>query len=147
MSSLPDPLRDLGLILDLVPTIVWVMARDGELSYINEFGRERLGLHVDPGTKVSLLDCIHPADRRRAEAQWSGPRSHGDGWSGEFRVRSAGEDARRMLLTSRAVPGPTGALAGWVGTCTDVEDERAAGDALRRSAIDMGLLLAEARGD
>ncbi len=49
-----------------------------------------------------------------------------------------------MAVTSRAVRDPSGALVGWVGTFTDVEDERASADALRRNAVDMGLLLAEA---
>ena len=49
-----------------------------------------------------------------------------------------------MMLSSRAVPAPPGVPAGWVGTCTDVEDARATGDALRRNAIEMGLLIAEA---
>lgn len=144
MSPSPEPNTGPLQILELVPTIVWAIAPDATLSYMNAFGRRYLGFGRGSLDQTSLLDCVEPSERDRAEDEWSRRTDETDGWSSEFRIRAAGEEPRRMAVTSRAVRDPSGALVGWVGTFTDVEDERASADALRRNAVDMGLLLAEA---
>ena len=92
------------------------------------------GLHDE-----TWIDVVHPGDRDRALADWPVP-----AMEAEYRLRRNDGEWRRALVRARALLGDDGTLLAWVGTTTDVEDERRMGDEFRRQALDIGLVLAAA---
>ncbi len=130
-------------MIDALPVIIWMLAPDGRLVYINRTGREYFGVDGD-FTGDGWDDPVHPNDRDRAKAAWPGPLTAMLGWDTEFRLRRHDGEFRRALVRARPVRDEAGVLVTWIGTTTDVEDERRMGDELRRRALDIGLVLAAA---
>lgn len=143
MSAGREPSSDLRAVIDSLPVIVWMLAPDGRLVYVNRAGREYVGVDHD-GTGEGWADVVHPDDRARAASGWPGPQSAPEGWEAEFRLRRHDGQFRRALVRARPVRDEAGVVSRWVGTVTDVEDERRMGDELRRQALDIGLVLAAA---
>lgn len=141
MSADVERLADFRVVLDAMPDIAWVLTPDGRLLYLNRVGREYFG----PGADVvqdDWYDFVKPSDRERAAAHWPRPGSDTRAWDAEFTLRRHDGEFRRVMVRARAVVGDSGQPVAWVGTTTDVEDERRLGDELRRRAMDMGLVLA-----
>jgi len=132
-----DLLGDLRRALDALPALAWMLAADRRLLYANLAMRRYYGPEVLEDD--DWLDIVHPSDHDRALANWPQP-----DWESEYRVRRVDGEWRRVLVRARALHGDDGTMLGWVGTTTDVEDERRMGDELRRQALDIGLVLAAA---
>jgi hypothetical protein len=144
MSSTPRRIDDLGLILELAPVIAWATTPDGELAFLNRFGRDYFGPEPENADPIWLLSHVAASDRARAADQWSDRWRAAERWTSELRMRNQAGDQRRMIVNARAARPTSGQLFGWVGTCVDVEDERIAADSLRHNAVEIGLLLADA---
>jgi hypothetical protein len=133
-----EPLGDLRRALDALPALMWMYTPDRlRLLYANRAMREYWGREgLDDET---WIDVVHPRDRDRAEAKWPVP-----AMDAEYRLRRFDGEWRRALVRARALRGDDGTLLAWIGTTTDVEDERRMGDEFRRQALDVGLVLAAA---
>ena len=79
------------------------------------------------------LQAVHPEDQENAAAAWGMALAAEQPYYLEFRLRRHDGEYRRV--TARAIPvrGEGGVLVEWVGTCTDVEDERRVAERLRES--------------
>jgi PAS domain S-box-containing protein len=130
------PVEAACLPADAVPHLVWVAAPDGATEYLNRAFREYLG---PPGTDWHT--AVHSDDLPRAVALWEAAVRAGDEFRAEYRLRRCDGSYRWHL--GRACPQrePDGAVTRWVGTCTDVQDQKAAEDAQRRSAAQFRALV------
>jgi PAS domain S-box-containing protein len=141
MSREQEPTEDFHAILELAPEIVALTRPDGDLVYLNQAGRDFYGAGVD--LLVDGWSAVGESpDSERPTALWLRRFAEADSWDAEFRQRRRDGEPRRMMFRARAMRDGSGTLRGWVLSCTDVEDQRRVGDALRRQAIDSGLLLA-----
>jgi PAS domain S-box-containing protein len=131
------PLGDLRRALDALPALAWIYTPDRRLLYANRAMREYFG--PEGLDDEAWIDVVHPGDRDRASAEW-----HAPAIDAEYRLRRRDGEWRRALVRARALRGDDGALLAWIGTTTDVEDERRMGDEFRRQALDIGLVLAAA---
>ena len=79
------------------------------------------------------LQALHPEDREGTATAWRETLAEAQAFYAEYRLRR--RDGQYRRVTARAVPvrGPEGRLVEWVGTCTDVEDERQVAEHLRQS--------------
>ena len=136
---IPDAelLGDLRHALDALPALAWMLSADRRLLYANRATRAYFG----PGALQGeyWLDVVEQGERDRAAGNWPAP-----DWDAEYRVRRGDGECRRVLVRARALLGDDGTLLGWIGTTTDVEDERRMADEFRRQALDIGLVLAAA---
>ncbi len=140
MSTDLEPLADFRVVLDAMPDIASVVTPDGLLLYLNNVGREYFGPGADL-VQDDWYDFVKPSERERAAAFWPRP-GETRAWDAEFTLRRHDGEFRRVMVRARAVVGGSGRPVAWVGTTTDVEDERRLGDELRRRALDIGLVLA-----
>jgi PAS domain S-box-containing protein len=84
-------------------------------------------------TGHGFLDAVHPDDREKFIVQWQATRLSEEPGVLEFRVRRA--DGKYRWVLTRAVPllGEEGVVQEWVGTITDIHDQRLAEMKLRSS--------------
>ncbi len=119
-------------LIEASAAIVWRAATDGSVSKVwgwEAFSGESRQVYLDFG----FLDAVHPDDREKLLAQWRAVRTSQDPGMFEYRVRRS-DGAYRWVL-ARAVPllGEDGAVQEWVGTVTDIHDQRLAEMKLRSS--------------
>ncbi len=117
-----------------VPQIVWTSSPDGAIDYLNVRAAEYTGLSVESLHGWDWGRVTHPDDLSRVHATWSEVLRSGNPQDFECRFRRA--DGQYRWYISRQVPirGADGAVTKWVGTCTDIHDQKLAAEELTRDA-------------
>ncbi|MCC6509486.1 MAG: PAS domain S-box protein [Pirellulaceae bacterium] len=125
-----ERLRELA---DAIPQIVWIAAPDGGLTYLNAKATEYTGIGTDQLTGWSWDRAIHPEDLPNTIELWTQTLSDGIPRDIEFRILRVDGLYRWHITRQVPVRDATGNISTWYGTCTDVEDLKRAGEALRES--------------
>jgi PAS domain S-box-containing protein len=83
---------------------------------------------------LGWLSAVHPEDRESLVATWNDARGRGAMYEGEGRIWNQAQHRYRRFV-SRAAPvrGADGSLREWIGTLTDVEEERLAEERMRQA--------------
>jgi PAS domain S-box-containing protein len=122
---------------EAMPHIVWTAGPDGRIAYVNRQGLDYTGVSVDdPGGSGWQL-ALHPDDHLATSESFARGLQTGKPYVITYRLRRALDGVYRWH-TGRAAPlrNDTGEIVMWVGTSTDVDDQRRDQEAL-------GLLNAE----
>ncbi|HEX5273007.1 MAG TPA: PAS domain-containing protein, partial [Gemmataceae bacterium] len=121
------------LIAESIPHLVWVSGPDGATQYVNRRWREYTGLSPEEAMGWGWQSVIHPDDVPGAVDLWRRALRAGGPYAAEFRLRGA--DGTYRWHIDRALPlrDGRGDITHWFGTCTDVEEQKRAEQALRAS--------------
>jgi PAS domain S-box-containing protein len=116
-------------LADAIPHLVWRADRAGRLAYLNERFRQYLGEAAPREGECALdeLPALHADDREAFRQRWREARDSARGQlETELRLQRADGTVRWHLF--RALPDviEDGSLHGWLGTFTDIEDEKRA---------------------
>jgi PAS domain S-box-containing protein len=113
-----------------MPNHVWTARPDGQLEWFNARVYEYSGM--EPGTLDAEMwnGLVHPEDRSTVAEVWRAALAANAPFEAQFRIRSA-TGAYRWHL-SRAFPtrGAHDAIVRWVGSNTDIEDQKVAAQTL-----------------
>ena len=109
-------------LAEALPQIVWTTDAEGKTTYFNERWYEFTGRPRDSALEASGV--IHPEDLGRAIARWEEARDSGGIFEIEYRFRRADGVYRWQLARAMPIHDDAGAITGWVGTATDIEDRR-----------------------
>ncbi|WML67833.1 MAG: hypothetical protein METHP_01399 [Methanoregula sp. SKADARSKE-2] len=120
-------------IAEAMPHIVWATRPDGWNIYFNQNWMDYTGLTLDESYGHGWSIPFHPDDRQRAWDAWQNALHRNGTYSLEARLRAADGSYRRWLVHGVPVYGKGGAIAKWIGTCTDIEEMKQAQDALAES--------------
>jgi PAS domain S-box-containing protein len=122
-------------IANAIPHLVWSCLPDGTHDFFNDRWYEYTGLPAGPAESERWPEIVHPDDRERAGQLWQRALAGGEPYEIEYRLRYHPKAEYRWCLT-RAVPvhGPDGRLIRWLGTVTDVHEQRLTADELRRAS-------------
>lgn len=109
-----------------MPNHVWAARPDGLLYWFNQTVYDYSGAVVGDLDGTGWASLVHPEDLPGAGERWAAALSTGMGYENEFRLRRA-DGAYRWHL-ARAVPirEARGPITGWVGSNTDIHDQKAA---------------------
>jgi PAS domain S-box-containing protein len=130
----PRELNILRHLADNLPQIVWVTRPDGSHEYYNRKWYDFSGLTPETSTEAGWNHLFHPDDVARANREWAEALRTGNPYDIEFRLKRASDGAYRWFL-GRALPyrNARGEITNWFGTCTDIQEQKSAQDALRGS--------------
>ncbi len=114
-------------LAEAMPLIVWTARADGWLDSFNRRWFDYSGLSPQQSEGEGWLTALHPDDVERCREQWRSAVLTGDPSEVECRFRRARDGAYRWHL-GRSVPvrGARGEILRWVGTCTDIDDQKRA---------------------
>lgn len=130
-DALRESLDRFRTLAEAVPQMVWVSAPNGRITQLNRRWVEYTGLTADQVAAGDWADVVHPDDRAEATAAWRAALSRpDDGFTHEFRVRSQDGEYRWVLATAVPVRGADGRVLHWVGTLTDIDDQKRQRDVL-----------------
>ncbi|OWK38641.1 diguanylate cyclase/phosphodiesterase (GGDEF & EAL domains) with PAS/PAC sensor(s) [Fimbriiglobus ruber] len=118
-------------LADSIPQIVWMAEPGGTLTYLNARATSYTGATPGDLAGWSWEHRIHPDDFPRTAAVWGEVIRTEQPRDVEFRIRQPDDSYRWHVARQVAVRAADGAVARWLGTCTDIEDQKAAADALR----------------
>jgi PAS domain S-box-containing protein len=121
------------LIVEGIPHLVWVARPDGAAEYWNGRFRQYTGVSLTEVLGYDWQRVIHPDDLPATLRAWDLSLGSGEPHYCEHRIRRA--DGAYRWHATRAVPlrDERGRIVRWLGTCTDIEERKAAEEALRAS--------------
>src|SRR5215472_6628999 len=128
--------REIRLVTDTIPALVWRAFPDGAVEYFNQRWLAYTGLTLEQARGWGFIDAYHPEDRASIRNLTSLSTPHGASASDlKTEVRLRGVDGKYRWFLGRAVAlrDEVGNVVRWYGTSIDIEDRKRAEDALRRN--------------
>jgi PAS domain S-box-containing protein len=112
------------LLADSMPQHIWTADTEGNLNYYNQSVFNYSGLTVEQLDTEGWLQIVHPDDREENIRLWTESIVSGNDFLFEHRFRRHDGEYRWQL--SRAIPQKdrNGNIQMWVGTSTDIEDQK-----------------------
>lgn len=121
-------------LAEAMPHFVWETDAAGEAVYENARWYDYTGLTHGHTCRGGWLSVIHPDDARRMARAWATAVRTGGEYDTHCRFRRVRDGAYRWFRVKGApVRNADGAIMRWVGTCTDVQEQRVAEQTLRAS--------------
>jgi PAS domain S-box-containing protein len=119
-------------LAESLPQLVWTTRPDGFHDYFNRRWTEFTGLDPAESMGDRWVERLHPEDRAVALERWHAALASGEPYEVEYRIQ--GHDGRFRWFLGRALPirDGSGRILRWFGTCTDIEGQKRAEEALRR---------------
>jgi PAS domain S-box-containing protein len=124
--------RELRLTIDTIPVGVATYQRDGTPDFYNQSWRNYTGLSLEE-LKAHRNVEVHPEDRVTIESEWRAHLATGTPFQREQRDRRADGEYRWHLIRRVPLRDENGEVIKWYGAGYDIEDQKRAEGALRRS--------------
>ncbi|NJN16491.1 MAG: PAS domain S-box protein [Oscillochloris sp.] len=129
-NSIPRAAMRYRVLAEAMPQLVWATDTQGRVIYLNQRWSEFTGLSEQESCGFGFLAALHPADRERAEATWRRTWQEGEPYEIEYRLRREDGVYFWFLARAQAVRDDNGEIVEWVGTCTNIDEQKRQSDAL-----------------
>ena len=125
---------EIRALVDAIPHFIWIMRSDGSAAYANQRWCDYTGKTLEHLQGDGWLQLIHPDDRPRIQQAWQVAVCTGTLYEVEHRIQQGCTGAYRWFL-ARGVPqkNAQGTILYWVGTCTDIEEQKRGEQRLKES--------------
>jgi len=123
--------RDLSLIIETIPGLVWCAAPDGELNYLNRRILDYTGTSSDAWAEHGWKNLLHPEDAERTAQAWAHAVRTGQTHQTQCRFRRSDGVYRWFQVLGQAACDSTGKVLRWYGLLIDIDDRKNIAEALR----------------
>jgi PAS domain S-box-containing protein len=123
------------LLSNVMPQFIWTGDPQGNLYYFNQAVYEYSGLTEKQAMNGGWVQIVHPDDKEENIKRWMHSIVTGEDFIFEHRFRKYDGEYRWQL--SRAVPhrNSNGEIQMWIGTSTDIHDQKLYSDKLQKSEL------------
>jgi len=125
--------RKLQATIDTIPAIVASYLPDGRRDFANLTWREFAGTSREDARHIDWPTIVHPDNLGRAQKMWSDCLASGQPFQMELRFLRADGEYRWHLVRRVPLRGEQGEVVKWYSVGFDIEDQKRAEAALRRS--------------
>lgn len=121
-------------IANAMPQMVWSTQPDGYHDYYNEQWYDFTGAPVGSTDGNAWNGMFHPEDQPLAWDRWQRSLQTGEIYEIQYRLRHHAGQYRWVLGRAVPVRDEAGRILRWMGTCTDIHDQKLAEEALKESS-------------
>ncbi|MGA9639259.1 PAS domain S-box protein [Flavobacterium sp.] len=120
------------LLADSMPQHIWTADPQGNINYYNQSVFDFSGLSLEKILNDGWLQIVHPDDRQKNIEKWTQSITTGKDFLLEHRFRR--HDGQYRWQLSRAIPqkDENGIITMWVGSSTDIQDQKMFTDELEK---------------
>lgn len=111
-------------ITNAMPQMVWSTLPDGFHDYYNQRWYEFTGVPVGSTDGEGWNDMFHPEDQERAWNNWRHSLETGEPYQIEYRLKHYSGVYRWTLGRALPLRNSSGKIIRWMGTCTDIHDQK-----------------------
>lgn len=113
------------LLANNIPQMTWTSLPTGELNFYSRQWYDYAGLDIVAQKAFTFKDIVHPDDLALTTEKYEGSLASGNVFEVENRYRKGADGSYRWHL-NRAIPlrDETGQIKLWVGTATDIEEQK-----------------------
>ena len=121
------------LLSEAVPHLVWTAKPDGTIDYFNQQWATYTGIAWPVIQQTDLLAVIHPNDIAAIKNIWLESLNTGKAMEFAYRFRNAAGTYRWHLTRALPMYNHQGQITMWVGTITDIHDQKIAQENLQEA--------------
>jgi PAS domain S-box-containing protein len=120
------------VLAESLPEFVWIRDRDGRYVYCNQRLLDYVGKPAE-WLQTHAFEAVHPDDVDVTLENWNHSVETGEPYSNAYRLRR--HDGVYRYFLARAVPmrNEAGRVERWLGSTTDIHDQKTSEEALRRA--------------
>ena len=119
---------------EAIPQIVFEASPEGEVEWVNRKFFEFSGLQDSPRSTQEKIDLtIHPDDVESMRSCWREATGGRQPLELEYRLRNASGDYKWFLLRALPVLDKQGQVKRWIGSCTDIDQQKRLADELTKA--------------
>ncbi|MDQ9170382.1 PAS domain-containing protein [Oxalobacteraceae bacterium R-40] len=120
-------------ITDAMPQMVWSTLPDGYHDYYNQQWYLYTGVPEGSTDGEGWNGVFHPNDQAHAWKVWQHSLATGKQYEIQYRLRHHSGEYRWTLGRALPIRDGSGKIIRWMGTCTDIHDQKLAEEALREA--------------
>ncbi|TRW23681.1 PAS domain S-box protein [Flavobacterium zepuense] len=132
MSSTPQEF----LLLNAMPQMVWTNLPDGKVSLYNKKWEEYTGLKMATGVEWITPETVHPEDLQNLVKKFQHALKENIPFEAEARYKRADGQYRWHLNRSCPLTNDEGKIYSWIGTATDIKDQKNAEQGLVKKTLE-----------
>ena len=132
-ADLRETIGKYHVVANALPQIVWSARADGFHDYYNRQWYDYTGLSPSDADKNGWRDLFYSGDLELAMKKWRHCLTTGDDYEIEYRLRHFSGQYRWVLGRARPVRNRQGVIIRWIGTFTDIHDQKRAQENLQAS--------------
>jgi len=134
VAALRESAAKFRAIADALPQMVWSTLPDGFHDYYNAQWYIFTGVPRGSTDGDGWNGIFHPDDQERSRAAWQASLASGKTYEIQYRLRHHSGAYRWVLGRALPVRDDAGTIIRWMGTCTDIHDQKLAEEELRQAA-------------
>ncbi len=125
--------RRYRMLAEAIPQIVWTARPDGSIDYLNRRWSEYTGMPAGEAQGWKWEQMVHPGDLERYQESWKRSVATGELFELEYRLRRSDGAYLWHLGRAVALKNGGGSVIKWFGSATNIDPQKRAEEALRRS--------------
>lgn len=111
-------------VAQVIPAILWTARADGSVDFLSDQLYSYSGLTREQAEDWEWTSALHPDDLAACIERWKHCVRTGEAYEIEYRVRGSDGTYRWFLVRANPVRDDSGRTLKWIGTCTDIEDQK-----------------------
>jgi PAS domain S-box-containing protein len=123
----------LQVLAETIPQMAWRTDPNGSVTYFNLNWIKKTGTSLDKNLGHGWLDVLHPEDRDITIERWNLSLRGQAEYNTEYRVKMADGSYRWHMARGVPLIDQTNKIVEWIGTTTDIEDQKRARIEFERS--------------
>jgi PAS domain S-box-containing protein len=133
------------MLAEAMPQMVWMADATGAVTYWNQRWYDYSGLDKAGSMGCAGLQSVHPDDQEHTLQQWQQAIADGETFAIEYRI--CRYDGVYRWFIGRAVPfrNSAGQITSWIGTITDIDDQKRIQEELHQNKERLSLALRSAQ--
>lgn len=122
------------LMAEALPQMVWSVTVEGKPDYFNQRWYEFTGMTSSVSDVADAFNMVHVDDRQATWDGWHHSLASGEPFQIEYRLHHHSGEYRWVLVRALPVHDERGAVMRWMGTCTDIQDQKLAQEELQAAS-------------
>lgn len=136
LQALADSEAYFRAIAEATPQMLFITDASGNVTYHNQILNDYLGANFGDLKEWEWTQIFHPEDRRRVIDRWSYSLATGEPFECTYRIRRFDGICQWFLGRATALRDAAGTIVKWMGTATNIDDQKRLEVALKRAKSD-----------
>jgi len=111
-------------VAQAAPAILWTADADGSVDFLSHQLYDYSGVPRDEGLDWGWKQALHPDDVGACMERWEHSIRTGDAYEMEYRLRGSDGVYRWFIVRANPLRDIQRKIIKWIGTCTDIEDQK-----------------------
>jgi PAS domain S-box-containing protein len=121
------------VLSETIPNLVWTATPEGRAVYLSRQWLEYTGQKAEDASGWDWMTALHPEDREATAKRWVEAVSSGRTYDAMYRLQRYDGEFRWHISRGFALVSDTGAPLQWIGTSTDIQEQKDIEEELRKT--------------